>query len=171
MFKALQATLIYLLAALFVLVPACTSPPEGAPDDIVVEAFVPWPQDFKHSALLVADVVIIEGPKGLLDHVALGQNDEFLDYEVETLPEGFRQSLTRKAAVGYFEIKVVLDALEITALKRVVVLERPGRVPVTVRAEGQAWWRSTDARGPYNPSDGVQGPAMRRGGVLDFRSE
>ncbi len=134
----------------------------GAPEVLV--QLSPWPTTFQRAALLVADQIAIEGPKGLLDHVALGQDDTLLDYKVETLPEGFRQILSRKGDVGFVEIKAALDALEITALERILVLERPGNVPVRVVAQGQVWWRSTDPRGP------VSGPVERRGERLELSS-
>jgi hypothetical protein len=130
---------------------------------------LPWPGRFERSALLVADQIAIEGPKGLLDHVALGQDDLLLDYDVETLPEGFRQLLTRKPGVEYAEIRAGIDAWEITALDRILVIERPGEVgdrPIRVVASGAVWWRSLDQRGPL---DG--GPVERRAERLEFSSE
>jgi len=159
------------LFALLVWSSACgapkTEPDPGTPEALasgVEVQLAPWPKCFQRAALLVADEITIEGPKGLLDHVALGQDDTLLDYTVETLPQGFRQSLTRKKEVGFVEIKAALDALEMTALKRIVVLERPGNVPVKIVANGQVWWRSTDPRGP------LSGPAERRGEVLEISS-
>ena len=129
----------------------------------------PWPGTFRRAALLVADQVAIEGPVGLLDHVALGQDDTRLDYAVETLPEGFRQVLTKKPGVDYVEIRAGLDAWEITALEQVLVIERPGAVgdvPVRVVAAGGVWWRSLDARGPLGG-----GLEERRGDRLTFLSD
>ena len=143
--------------------PELTEPDHPAPPPAA------WPGDFARAAYLVADQVAIEGPKGLLDHVALGQDDSQLDYSVETLPEGFRQILTKKPGVDYVEIQAGLDAWEIIALDRILVLERPGaigEVPVRVVAAGGVWWRSLDARGP---ADG--GSEERRGERLEFRSE
>lgn len=157
--------LIALLAAGALLGAGC-----GAPEKIEatneVTDFVPgpWPRDFERSALLVANVVTIEGPKGLLDHVALGQDDQLLDYTVETLADGFRQTLIKKQGVGYVEIKAALDALDITAMHGIIVIERPGSVPVVVTAKGQAWWRSTDPAGP------LEGPKERRGEQLELRT-
>lgn len=125
---------------------------------------LPWPHSFERAALLVADTVMIEGPKGLLDHVALEQDDKLLDYQAETLPEGFRQEVKRKDPSVYVEITAALDALMITALERVVVLERPGKVPVRVVATGSAWWRSTDPAGP------LSGPVERRSERLELSS-
>jgi len=126
---------------------ACGSTPDGAsaPEpggpEVVEEVRRPWPQDFMDAGLLVADVVYIEGPKGLLDHVALSQDDELLEYSVETTPDGFRQSLVKKPGVGYAELQGALDALSITALRSLIVLERPGDVPVRIVAKGSVWFR------------------------------
>lgn len=138
--------------------------PDG-PGEVVVE-LPPFPDRYMRNTLLVADQIVIEGPKGLLDHVALGQDDVLLDYAVETLPAGFRQILSKKAGSDYVEIRAGLDAWEITALERVMVLERPGDVPVRIIAAGNVWFRSLDARGPV---DG--GPVERRAERLEFRSE
>ncbi len=145
--------------------PAITGTGEPAPPPPPM----PWPDEFARAAYLVADQIAIEGPKGLLDHVALGQDDTLLDYSVETLPEGFRQVLTRKPGVEYVEIRAGLDAWEITALERILVIERPGEVgevPVRLVAAGGVWWRSLDARGP---ADG--GSEERRAERLEFRTE
>lgn len=120
----------------------------------------PWPHVFERAALLVADDVYIEGPKGLLDHVALSQNADRLTYKVETLPKGFRQVVTAKDKGSYVQIKAALDALEITALKRIVVLERPGDVEVRVIARGGVWWRSTDPEGPLTGSEERRGERL-----------
>jgi hypothetical protein len=138
--------------------------PEPGSAGVEVPALRPWPRTFQRSALLVADRVVIEGPKGLLDHVALSQDPDVVDYVVETLPEGFRQVVSKRSDVGFVEIKAALDALEITALESVMVLERPGDVPVRVIAVGGVWWRSTDPAGP------LSGPAERRGERLELSS-
>jgi len=155
------------LVVLLALVSSCGSTPkdEGfVPQTVKDMASQPWPHTFERAALLVADQVLIEGPKGLLDHVALAQDPSSLDYEVETLPEGFRQAVSRKSGVGFIQIKAALDALDITALERIVVLERPGNVPVRIVAMGSVWWRSTDPAGP------LSGPAERRGERLELSS-
>jgi len=154
-----------LVVASLAFVASCGSTPKSASlEPGVVEQIQlrPWPHTFERSALLVADQISIEGPKGLLDHVALSQDPDLLDYEVETLPEGFRQTLTRKPDVGFIQIKAALDALEITALERIVVLERPGDVELRVVARGNVWWRSTDPAGP------LSGPEERRGERLEL---
>lgn len=116
-----------------------TEPEPVAPEIIDIQR--PWPQDFMDAGLLVADYVAIEGPRGLLEHVALSQDDTLLEYKVETLPEGFSQSLTRKPEVNYAELRAALDALTITAFRRVTVLERPGDVPLRITARGAVWFR------------------------------
>ena len=122
----------------------------------------PWTDAFTHGSLLVADRVVIEGPKGLMDHVALRQDATNLDYSADTLPEGFRQVLKRKDPSAFVEIVAGLDNWEIVALDSVMVLERPGDVEVRIVAAGRVSWHNTDARGS------LSGETEQRGDRLVF---
>lgn len=142
---------------------ACGSTPADTPETPeILDVQRPWPQTFMDAGLLVADDVRIEGPRGLVDHVALSQDDALFHYEVETLPEGFRQRLTKKSEVEYAELKAALDNLTITAFQRVTVLERPGDVPVRLVARGNVWYHGTAT--PNLVADGLQAE-----GALDWR--
>ena len=100
----------------------------------------PWTQRFLSSAILVADFVVIEGPQDLLDHVAIRQEPELFTYRTETTTDGLLQEVVRRPNRGGTEIRAQLDAWSIGAIQRLVVLQRPGEVPVTVRARGNAVW-------------------------------
>ena len=120
---------------------ACSTPdapqqePARAPE-------LPWTQEFMEEATLVADEVAVEGPPGLLHHFVQRQEPDWHDYSVRTVPEGLLQE-TRLRVEGGPEIRANLDNLAIVALRSLRVLERPGDVPVTVRARGDAYWQRT----------------------------
>lgn len=101
----------------------------------------PWTDAFDEPAVLVARVVTIEGPIGLLEHSAITQGAE-TEYAVQTIPEGLLQEALVKAddpvAPG---IRAQLDGLQIMALKRIRILQRPGDVDITVVAQGEAYWK------------------------------
>jgi hypothetical protein len=45
------------------------------------------------------------------------------------------------------EVRGQLDAWSLAAVRRITVLLRPGEVPVTVRARGNAYWSAADGSG------------------------
>jgi hypothetical protein len=149
-----------LAAASILALGACTSPGEldpgagrpGADGPPVPVAPRPWTPAFRSAALIVADVVHIEGPRGLLDHVATRAEDGFHVYEAETVPEGFRQRFEVSRPSAGVELRAWLDNNEIVVLRELVVLERPGDVDVLLRATGDAYWRDlssgAERRGP-----------------------
>lgn len=118
----------------------------------------PWTQAFMEPAVLVADVVEIEGPQGLIAHVATRPLPGEHDRIERTLPEGFEQEI-RVTGPTSSEIKVWLDQLDITAIGRVRILERVGGGPVIVRASGDAFWRAAGS------------PEERRGPRLELRGD
>ena len=138
--------------------PAERSESEAPPEFVPLEppepppAPRPWTQSFRSSALLVADEVRIEGPKGLLDHIATRIEPDFHSYTAETLPEGFQQTFEPLRNDAGIDIRAYFDALEVVALRRLIVLERPGEVDVVVQATGDAFWRESSSgrekRGP-----------------------
>ena len=101
----------------------------------------PWTKSFQSSALLIADEIRIEGPKGLLDHIATRIEPEFHTYEATTLPEGFQQLFKPRTEAAGIDIRAYFDALEVVAFQRLVLLERPGDVDVIVQAVGDAFYR------------------------------
>ncbi len=135
-----------LLAAALALLAACRTRPadEGEPDPSGEEpsAAPPWTRAFQEEAALVADEIRIEGPHDLLDHVAIRQDPELIEYHTRTTTEGLLQELSVRPGVGRVEIRAQLDAWALAAFRRLVVLQRPGEVPVSVRASGDAAWFS-----------------------------
>ena len=102
----------------------------------------PWTEEFRNEALLVATEVRIVGPPGLREHLAVAQDANHHIYTIQTVPQGLLQeTLVREASVGDVPVRCKLDNLTILAERRVVVLERPGAVPVTVTAHGDVFWR------------------------------
>jgi len=135
-----------------------TSPRTLEPTTEAIVAELPaWTEEFRSPALLMANRVTIEGPKGLVDHVATRLEPRFHGYAAETLPEGFRQVITSLEPGAGIEIRAYLDAFQVVAFEELVLLERPGQVDVIVRAEGDAYYRDTTSG------------AEQRGSRLEFR--
>ena len=122
---------------------ACSTPAaqeSAAPPPEVVA--LPWTEEFREEALLVAAEVHIVGPPGLRDHLAVGQDTEHHSYTIQTVPEGLLQeTLVNEASVGDVPVRCHLDNLTILVERRIVWLERPGPVAVTITAHGDVFWR------------------------------
>ncbi len=118
---------------------ASATPPAPA-DTVAAAPELPWPEDFKASAILLADEIEVRGPKGLLAHIALRQDPDLIDYRMETTSAGLLQEARARADAGYVEIRAQLDNWAVVAMQRMTILERPGDVPVEVRARGNAVW-------------------------------
>ena len=119
----------------------------------------PWTAEFLAPAVLVADEVTIEGPEDLLEHVALGQDPQNTEYTTKTTSEGLRQEVRPKRGLLGVEVRAQLDGWQIVALRKLVVLQRPGEVPVTIRARGNAFWSAGD------------GSDQKRAAQLEFRGD
>ena len=144
----------YFLTIALCLLCACGAPversePAAPPEFVPLEplepppAPKPWTTSFRSPALLIADEVRIEGPQGLLDHIATRIEPDFHTYDAETIPEGFQQTFEPRDASAGIDIRAYFDALEVVALRRLVLLERPGDVEVVVQAAGDAFWRES----------------------------
>ena len=126
---------------------ACSAPSEESPappsaTPIEVAPPAPWTEEFQREAVLIAAEVHIEGPPGLRDHLSVAQNGEHHTYTIKTVPEGLRQeTIVREASVGEVPVRCVLDKLTLVVERRVVVVERPEEVPVTISAFGDVFWR------------------------------
>lgn len=118
-----------------------------------------WTEAFQHEAVLVANEIVIEGPYDLIDHVVLRQDEEASAYTTKTIPEGLWQELVARPEMGV-EVRAQLDAWSLAAVKRITVLQRPGDVPVTVRALGRAYWSdgSAERRAENLAFQGIHGP-------------
>jgi hypothetical protein len=119
----------------------------------------PWTKAFLSPAVLIADDIRIEGPDDLLQHFASQQDPSITTYTSRTTGAGLLQETVLQPGVGGVEITAQLDGWELRALRRLVVLQRFGDGPVTVRASGNAYWASA--------SDGRE----KRAEVLTFRGE
>ena len=130
----------FALSALLVLCAACTSPtsssePAGPATDVPLPpSSLPWTSAFLEPAWLLADTVHIEGPPGLIEHF-VGRYEEGISTDVKTLPEGLRQTYEVMGQLP-IEVRAQLDQLTIAAMRKIVVLERPGPVDVVVEARG-----------------------------------
>ena len=140
-----------------------TSPPATSP----VAAKAEWTERFSAQAILVADEIEVEGPRGLLSHFVLRQETEFAKYATETTERGLEQSLVRHDGAPAIELRAQLDAWVLVAAVSIRALERPGEVPVIVRGRGNAVWRPVGTQS----ADAVEtfGGGERRGPVIEFR--
>ncbi|MFT7486327.1 MAG: hypothetical protein ACI9F9_002182 [Candidatus Paceibacteria bacterium] len=132
------------------LLAACTSAPEHEDlvpqvENVASEPIMPraWTTAFREPALLFADQVYIEGPRGLLDHFAARVEDGFHSYQAETLPEGFKQTFRVIDSGGDVELRGYLDAFELVVIQKLEVIEKPGKLDVLVRATGNVYWRDS----------------------------
>ena len=140
-----------LLGLALVCLNACGTPPqENQPDALPGPVLgepaapkppTPWTTSFRGEAILIADVVRIEGPAGLLEHIATRIEPDFHTYEATTLPEGFQQRFEPRDASAGIEMRAYLDNLEVAAFRELVLLERPGDVQVIVEGLGDAYYR------------------------------
>ncbi|MDP6539584.1 MAG: hypothetical protein QF903_11415 [Planctomycetota bacterium] len=123
---------------------ACAAPGDGAASVEPGPAASPsvWPDTFTEPAVLIADDVRIEGPRGLLDHFAVRVEERFHVRTEKTTPDGYLQRVTVRSDGVQAEIRAWLDELEIVALRSLTALERPGEADLFVGAGGDAYWRS-----------------------------
>lgn len=132
-------------AILLVLVAACTAPPTArtpiAPSTPSLSGA--WTNTFAEPALLIAEEVHIEGPRGLLDHFAVRIEEHYHERSEKTTPAGYLQRFDVRSDGVQAEIRAWLDELEIVALRSLTALERPGDVGVIVMARGDAFWKRT----------------------------
>lgn len=103
----------------------------------------PWTGAFSETAVMLADTVRIEGPEGLLDHVAAASDDQYYERTAEVTAEGFRQTI-RRLGPDAPEIRVRIDRWTMAAAQRVVILENVKACEVTIVAAGQALWRDVN---------------------------
>ncbi|NOT31750.1 MAG: hypothetical protein HOP15_14995 [Planctomycetes bacterium] len=138
-----STTLVAFLSLCLGLTPAClrTAKPEPAGSTPPVPAG--WTDAFRQEAVLVADEIVIEGPSDLIDHVVLRPDPETNVYTSKTISAGLLQELSARAETR-LEVRGQLDAWSLAAFQKITVLQRPGDVPVTVRARGNAYWAPAD---------------------------
>jgi hypothetical protein len=129
-------------------------PAAGPPREMTAPA-KPWTQAFHGPALLLAAEIRIEGPDGLLDHVATRVEPDTQEKIEKTVTEGFLQEITVRPGAGATEIHGQLDNLQLVATRRLVVLERPGGSDLVVAASGDAFWTNLETK------DEKRGPTLR----------
>jgi hypothetical protein len=145
-----SSTILALLALVSVpcLAPACQRDrkPEPAPAHASAAPVPAWTSAFLREAVLVADEIVVEGPQDLIDHVVLRPDPETNVYAAKTVSAGLLQELSARPETR-MEVRGQLDAWSLAAFRRITVLRRPGEVPVTVRASGNAYWAAADGSG------------------------
>ena len=130
------------------------------PKDIVEAASKPWTKRFLLPCVLIADEIRIEGPAPLLEHVVTRPENGVHDVETKTLPAGFQQTITVRT--GGAEIRAQIDAVAISAMRRIVILERPGLGDVLVTATGNVFWKEPQADQPTRTNNlRLEGPIAR----------
>lgn len=101
----------------------------------------PWTEKFQTPTLVIADELRIEGPDGLLDHLATRMHAEAHVKRERVTEEGFLQEFSLASGVAPLELRAYLDRYELVAMKRLHVLERPGPVDVVIVAHGDVFVR------------------------------
>ena len=137
-----------LLVAGLVLAGGCGSPSSGKRETAEpTEPLRPpnvWIEVFEEPAVLLARDVRIEGPPGLLSHVAVRQEPASHEHTVRMVGEGLLQETrVRPQALGTV-IRGTLGRLAIAAESSLTVLARPGSVPVRILASGDAYYGLAD---------------------------
>lgn len=148
--------------------PAPDDPAQSGIGDVVARpgsAPAPWTREFRDEAVLIANKITIEGPADLLDHMVVRQEPGVIEMDQETVTEGLLQRVRRLPQAGAGEIRAWLDQWSLVALHELVILQRPGEVPVRVIAEGKAAWL------PVQEAEGVSKLAERRSERLVFTGE
>jgi len=97
-----------------------------------------WTTEFQGTAVFVADEVMIDGPSDLVHHIAIEQDPEVHRLTTRTVKEGLRQEVTLAEGTAGREVRAQLDGWNIVAMRRLVVLQRPGDAPVRVVGTGNA---------------------------------
>ena len=140
---------------------SCSSTPEEPeldPSGLRARGLTPraFPAAFQKESILVAKRISIEGPKDLLEHLAVRSDNRLFASSVETTEKGLLQRIRRRPGALGVDVRCQLDGWQIAALDEMVILQRPGEVPVSIVADGEA---------AYIPSDGEE----RREPRLQFR--
>jgi len=135
------------IAVLVLTATACTSthkntPNTDAPSKAPLSSVVkPWTAEFQKPHLVIADEIVIEGPDGLIDHVATRAENAAHTKQERATAQGFLQEIVQKPGVAPLEIRAFLDRYELIAMRKLTVLERPGPVDVVLRANGDVFVR------------------------------
>ena len=129
-----------LSACTFLLLAACQVPEKQdarAEVDVPPPVAAPWTDAFLKKAVLFADEIQIEGPRGMIKHAGVRIEPEIHDSSTRTTKDGLLQEVRQKAAADG-EVHAILDNWELVAFQRITILERPGPCDVRLRARGGA---------------------------------
>ncbi|MFO1011523.1 MAG: hypothetical protein U1F29_15795 [Planctomycetota bacterium] len=122
----------------------------------------PWTDAFQKPTLVLADEIVIEGPDGLIEHVATRADLEVQTKRERTTAQGFLTEIGLKPGVAPVEIRAFLDRYELVAMKKLTVLERPGPVDVLLRADGDVFVRDGASGAEERPATlRIQGKIQR----------
>ncbi len=134
--------------------------PNAPPPADVVAAAKPWTERFLAPSVLVADEIRIEGPAPLLEHVVTRPEPDVHESQAQTIPAGFEQTIRVRTPGA--EIRAQIDQLAISAMRKLVVLERPGGGDVVITAIGDVMWKDGPENGPArSQSVRIAGPIAR----------
>lgn len=126
------------LTCILLLLVACQVPEKqstAANGDVAPPLHTPWTQAFNKKAILFADEIVVEGPRGIIAHAGMRVDDEIHVTTTKTTPDGLLQE-THLAPNALGEIHAFLDNWELIAFRRVTILERVVPCDVKVRARG-----------------------------------
>lgn len=113
----------------------------------------PWTGAFLESSVLLADVIRVEGPEGLLEHMAIASDDALYIRSMETTPEGLLQVIEVKPPAAPLLVdenaplvRAQLDLWKLAAVRKLIVLERIDAAPAMVIASGEAFYRDVNGQ-------------------------
>jgi len=110
---------------------------EANPEDVRPPVHTPWTEAFTKKAILFADEIVVEGPRGIIAHAGMRVDDEIHVTSTKTTKDGLLQE-THLAPGAQGEIHAFLDNWELIAFRRITILERVVPCDVRVRARGDA---------------------------------
>ena len=122
------------------LLAACQQPSkQNTPSngDIAPPLHVAWTDSFNKKAILFADEIVVDGPRGIIDHAGMRVDDQVHTSSTRTTKDGLLQE-ARVVPGSEVEIHAFLDNWELIAFQKVTILERVGPCDVHVRARGDA---------------------------------
>ncbi|HIF42075.1 MAG TPA: hypothetical protein EYQ74_13410 [Planctomycetes bacterium] len=132
-----------------------TAAPDPAPEGRVPPTRVlptPWTDAFLGRAILLADLITIEGPAGLVEHCVMTLDDALFERTELPTTDGLELVLKHRAGTNGQELlRAQIDAWNLAAYKEIRMVLRAGLSEVIVTAEGNALWKDTDGteqRGP-----------------------
>ncbi len=127
-----------LLLCTLLLLAACQQPSkQNTPPNAEVAApeHKPWTDSFTKKAILFADEIVVEGPRGIIDHAGMRVDDEVHASSTHTTKDGLLQE-AHVVPGAQIEIHAFLDNWELIAFQKITILERVTPCDVHVRARG-----------------------------------